>query len=108
MNDAKYLGLNVHEPTILVTMLDSTGHMNRRRTFSDFTSGIILPMRILVCFLICTIGCRAQSPEDQVLAVYRKFEKAVQSGDANNTFIAVDARAHCSGNGAAGARRFSK
>ena len=40
-------------------------------------------MRTLVCFLICTIGCRAQRPEDQVLAVYRQMEKAVQSGDAN-------------------------
>jgi hypothetical protein len=40
-------------------------------------------MRTLVCFLIFTIGCRAQSPEDQVLAVYRQMEKAEQSGDAN-------------------------
>jgi len=40
-------------------------------------------MRALVCFLICTIGCRAQQPEDQVLAVYRQMEKAEQSGDAN-------------------------
>src|ERR1700688_4428849 len=40
-------------------------------------------MRTLVCFLICTIGCRAQRPEDQVLAVYRQMEKAEQSGDAN-------------------------
>ena len=40
-------------------------------------------MRILVCFLICAIGCRAQRPEDQVLAVYRQMEKAEQSGDAN-------------------------
>jgi hypothetical protein len=40
-------------------------------------------MRILVCLLICTIGCRAQRPEDQVLAVYRQMEKAQQSGDAN-------------------------
>jgi hypothetical protein len=40
-------------------------------------------MRILLCFLICTIGCRAQSPEDQVLGVYRQMEKAEQSGDAN-------------------------
>ena len=44
---------------------------------------IIQQMRTLVCFLICTIGCRAQSPEDQVLAVYRQMEKAEQSGDAN-------------------------
>lgn len=40
-------------------------------------------MRILLCFLICAIGCRAQNPEDQVLAVYRQMEKAEQSGDAN-------------------------
>ena len=40
-------------------------------------------MRTLVCFLICTIGCQAQRPEDQVLAVYRQLEKAEQSGDAN-------------------------
>jgi hypothetical protein len=40
-------------------------------------------MRILVCLLICTIGCQAQSVEDQVLAVYRQMEKAEQTGDAN-------------------------
>jgi hypothetical protein len=41
-------------------------------------------MRILICFLICMIGCRAQTPEDQVLAAYRQLEKkAEQSGDAN-------------------------
>jgi hypothetical protein len=40
-------------------------------------------MRTLLCFLICTIACRAQPPEDQVLAVYRQMEKAEQSGDAN-------------------------
>jgi len=40
-------------------------------------------MRTLVCCLICTIACRAQRPEDQVLAVYRQMEKAEQSGDAN-------------------------
>ena len=40
-------------------------------------------MRTLLCFLICAIACRAQSPEDQVLAVYRQMEKAEQSGDAN-------------------------
>jgi len=40
-------------------------------------------MRTLLCFLICTIACRAQRPEDQVLAVYRQMEKAVQSGDAD-------------------------
>ena len=40
-------------------------------------------MRTLVCFLICTVGCRAQRPEDQVLTIYKQLEKAVQSGDAN-------------------------
>ncbi len=39
-------------------------------------------VRILVCFLVCMIGCQAQRPEDQVLAVYRQMEKAVQTGDA--------------------------
>jgi hypothetical protein len=29
------------------------------------------------------MGCQAQRPEDQVLAVYRQMEKAVQNGDAN-------------------------
>jgi hypothetical protein len=57
----------------------------------DSASGTIQPMRILVCFLICAIGCRAQRPEDQVLAVYRQMEKAVQSGDAN-TFIGLWSR----------------
>jgi hypothetical protein len=49
-------------------------------------------MRTLLCFLICTIGCSAQRPEDQVLAVYGQLEKAVQSGDANNTFIGLWSR----------------
>lgn len=49
----------------------------------DSASGTIQQMRTLVCFLIWTIGCRAQRPEDQVLAVYRQMEKAEQSGDAN-------------------------
>lgn len=40
-------------------------------------------MRILICLLICTIGCRAQRPEDDVLAVFKQMEKAEQSGDAN-------------------------
>jgi len=40
-------------------------------------------MRTLICFLICTIPCRAQQPENQVLAVYSQMEKAEQSGDAN-------------------------
>jgi hypothetical protein len=42
-------------------------------------------------FFICTIGCQAQRPEDQVLAVYRQMEKAVQSGDAK-TFIGLWSR----------------
>ncbi|MFI5117642.1 MAG: nuclear transport factor 2 family protein [Terriglobales bacterium] len=50
-------------------------------------------MRTLVCFLICMIGCQAQRPEaqrpeDQVLAVYKQMEKAVQSGDAK-TFVGL-------------------
>jgi hypothetical protein len=45
-------------------------------------------MRTLACFLICTAGCLAQGPEEQVLAVYRQMEKAEQSGDAN-TWIAL-------------------
>jgi hypothetical protein len=48
-------------------------------------------MRTLICLLICTIACRAQSPEDQVLAVYRQMEKALQSGDAD-TFIGLWSR----------------
>jgi hypothetical protein len=44
---------------------------------------IIHQMRTLVWFLICAIACRAQPPEDQVLAVYRQMEKAEQTGDAN-------------------------
>jgi hypothetical protein len=39
-------------------------------------------------FLICLIG-RAQSPEGQVLDVYRQLERAVQSGDADNTFVGL-------------------
>ena len=49
-------------------------------------------MRILGFFLICTISCWAQHPEDQVLAVYRQMEKAVQSGDANKTFVGLWSR----------------
>jgi hypothetical protein len=48
-------------------------------------------MRTLLCLLICTIGCRAQRPEDQVLAIYRQMEKAEQSGDAN-TFVGLWSR----------------
>jgi hypothetical protein len=38
---------------------------------------------IILCVLICSIGCRVQRAEDQVLAVYRQMEKALQAGDAN-------------------------
>lgn len=48
-------------------------------------------MRTLLCFLICTIGCQAQRPEDQILAVYRQMEKAEQSGDSN-TWVALWSR----------------
>jgi hypothetical protein len=42
--------------------------------------------------MIC-IGCRAQQrPEDQVLAVYGQLEKAVQTGDANHTFVGLWSR----------------
>ena len=34
--------------------------------------------------MICTVGCQAQRAEDQVLAVYRQMEKAVQAGDADS------------------------
>ena len=53
-------------------------------------------MRTFVCFLICTIGCRAQQPEDQVLAVYGQMEKALQSGDAS-TFVGLWSRESASG-----------
>lgn len=52
-------------------------------------------MRTLICFLICTIGCRGQRPEDQVLAVYRQMEKAEQNGDAN-TWVGLWSRASAS------------
>ncbi len=35
------------------------------------------------------MGCPAQSPEGQVLAVYKQLEKAVQTGDANHTFVSL-------------------
>ncbi|MGB9204388.1 MAG: hypothetical protein WCB94_10520 [Terriglobales bacterium] len=47
---------------------------------------------VFVLVLICTIGCRAQRPEDQVLAVYGQMEKAVQTGDANHTFVGLWSR----------------
>jgi hypothetical protein len=40
-------------------------------------------MRALICFLLYTIMCLAQRPEDQVLAVFRQMEKAGQTGDAD-------------------------
>ncbi|HUO33790.1 MAG TPA: nuclear transport factor 2 family protein [Candidatus Acidoferrum sp.] len=48
-------------------------------------------MRILLCFLICVVGCQAQRPEAEVLAVYSQLEKAVQTGDAN-TFVGLWSR----------------
>ncbi len=48
-------------------------------------------MRTLVCLLICTLACRAQRPEDQVLDAYRQMEKAEQNGDAN-TWIGLWSR----------------
>jgi hypothetical protein len=45
----------------------------------------------LSCFIICTIRCQAQRPEDEVLAAYRQLEKAEQSGDAN-TWIGLWSR----------------
>ncbi|MGH9562250.1 MAG: nuclear transport factor 2 family protein [Terracidiphilus sp.] len=44
------------------------------------------------CVLICAIGCPAQSPETQVLVVYKQLEKAVQTGDANHTFVGLWSR----------------
>jgi hypothetical protein len=44
---------------------------------------MIAQMRILFCLLICAIGCLAQRPEDEVLAVYGQMEKAAQRGDAD-------------------------
>ncbi len=40
-------------------------------------------MRLFVCLLIGAIGCRAQRPEDQILAVYKQMEQAMQRGDAD-------------------------
>jgi hypothetical protein len=55
-------------------------------------------MRTVLCFclLACTIGCRAQSPESQVLAVYKQLEKAVQTGDADHAFVGLWSRAKTS------------
>jgi hypothetical protein len=49
-------------------------------------------MRILLLFLICTMECRAQRAEDQVLAVYKQMEKAEQSGDVS-TWVGLWCRA---------------
>jgi hypothetical protein len=38
------------------------------------------------------MGCPAQSPESQVLAVYKRLEKAVQSGDVGHTFVGLWSR----------------
>jgi len=46
-----------------------------------YPADILQQMRILALFLICTIGCLAQRPEDQILAVYKQMEKAAQGGD---------------------------
>jgi hypothetical protein len=62
------------------------------------SSAILLHVRTLVCFcfLICALGCRAQRPEDQVLAVYSQMEKAVQTGDADHAFVGLWSRAKAS------------
>lgn len=44
------------------------------------------------CFLICALACPAQNPESQVLAVYKQLEKAVQTGDADHTFVGLWSR----------------
>jgi len=49
-------------------------------------------MRTLLCLLLCTLACHAQTPEDQILAVYKQMEKAEQTGDAN-TWISLWSRA---------------
>lgn len=51
-------------------------------------SAIIHQMRCVVGLLICMSACQAQHPEEQVIAVYKQMEKAVQTGDAK-TFIAL-------------------
>lgn len=38
--------------------------------------------RTFVFVLICTTACHAQTARDQVVAVYKRMEKAVQVGDA--------------------------
>ncbi len=53
---------------------------------------MIRQMRSLLCFLICAMACQAQRPEDQVLAVYKQLEKAVQTGDADHSFVGLWSR----------------
>ena len=53
---------------------------------------MIRQMRSLLCLLVCAIACRAQRPEDQVLAVYKQLEKAVQTGDADHSFVGLWSR----------------
>ena len=48
-------------------------------------------MRILICLLVATIGCSAQRPENDVLAVFHQMEKAEQTGNGN-AFVALWAR----------------
>jgi hypothetical protein len=65
------------------------------RTPGRFASwGALQIVRTLVCssFLICIVGCRAQSPESQVLDVYKQLERAAQSGDADNTLVGLWSR----------------
>ena len=52
---------------------------------------MIRDVRNLVLLLLCTIGCRAQTPENQVLTVYRQLEKAEQTGNAD-TWIGLWSR----------------
>jgi len=53
---------------------------------------MIRQMRSLGWLLICAIACRAERPEDQVLAVYKQLEKAVQTGDADHSFVGLWSR----------------
>jgi hypothetical protein len=83
--------------------LDPDRHARRRfasanqrrlvRSGSDQNGGfaIIQQMRCVVGLLICMSASQAQRPEDQVLAVYKQMEKAVQSGDGK-AFIALWSR----------------
>lgn len=62
-------------------MTKVSGSTQRDRVEPDFRR-YHRQIRTSFCFLICAIGCRAQRPEDQVLAVYQQMEKAEQTGDA--------------------------